>query len=72
MKHHAVDVQEFFLCEQPHTPYKDADGHQAKQGNNAAKRDKKIAQHNKKRPPSIVLYYNRKMEERQRINTRKA
>ena len=72
LEHHAVHMQEFLLREQTRPLYKNAHGHQAEQGDDAAKRDKKIAEHKKSASPSIVLYYNRKGQERQRIKARPA
>ena len=52
-EHHAVHMQEFFFRKETRTLHKDANRHQAEQGNNAAKRDKKIVEH-KKASPSIA------------------
>ena len=54
-KHHAVDMQEFFLREKTRSLHKHADCHQAKKGNNTAKRNKKIAEHKNAPPPRSVL-----------------
>lgn len=51
LEHHAVHMQEFLLREQTRPLYKNAHSHQAEQGDDAAKRDKKIAEHKKKRLP---------------------
>ena len=65
-EHHAIHVPKFFLAEKTRTLHENADRHQTEEGNDAAERDKKIAEHKKASPP-IRLYYNRKKVERQRI-----
>ena len=65
-EYHAIHMPKFFLTEKTRTLHKNADRHQTEEGNDAAERDKKIAEHKKASPP-IRLYYNRKEVERQRI-----
>jgi len=65
-KHHTVDMQEFFLTQKVRSLHKDTDRHQTEEWYNAAECDNKIAEH-KKASPLILLYYNRKEGERQRI-----
>ena len=66
-EHHAIHMPKFFLTEKTRTFHENADRHQTEEGNDAAERDKKIAEHKKASPP-IRLHYNRKEMERQRIN----
>ena len=56
---HAVHVSQLFLGKEARVLDEKADGHQTKQRDDTAKRDKKITQHDES-PPSLVLYYSRK------------
>ena len=55
-EHHAVHMPKFFLTEKTRTFHENADRHQTEEGNDAAERDKKIAEHKKGLPThSTVL-----------------
>ena len=44
-EHHAVHVEQLFIREQPHAPYKEPDRHQAEERHHAAKCNEKVAKH---------------------------
>lgn len=44
-EHHAVHMEQLFIREQPHAPYKEPDRHQAEERHHAAKCNKKVAKH---------------------------
>lgn len=44
-EHHAVHMEQLFIREQPHAPYKEPDRHQAEERHHAAKCNEKVAKH---------------------------